>query len=770
MRASTAETIEFFDPDGRPVGSITIYGGEQTLWILDDEEARQYGEERFQLVEGQVYDYSLATPSNKWSLQENSLIVPSRAAQGAGTLSTGSYTGALQLELRNIETDVKAFARVEVRSAKIGYRDDYRQMLEDIADVATELVMSVRSPAQTRVAPDPGRDARTLQQRFEFLKSIVYTREFREALQRVTSAPHRLLEDREEIQDIRRGGKLGRKGIKQIASSGQKRWRVPAEHPLYASMKSLGVDQPSVPAQITRARKHDTVDTAENRFVKYTLALYTNFLEKMKARLGRIETASDQRLYESIEYLQQYLGNHLRHSFFRDISELRTLPLGSPVLQKRAGYREILRAWVKFSIAASLTWTGGDDVYGAGSRNVAALYEYWVFFALLKVVCSVFEIPTPELANLLEVRKDGFGIGLKRGKPIDIRGQYLQGQRKLNIAFSYNRTFPFTSAYSKPGTWTRAMRPDYTLTLWPAEFSDSQEDAEAQELLVHIHFDAKYKLDSLREAFGDSINQNVESVVEEEKQGTYRRGDLLKMHAYHDAIRRTEGAYILYPGNQTENLPLYEEILPSLGAFIFRPQGSGSPIGESEIAEFIRGVARHVCNRLSLIERLGYHRYEALKSHKEPLDSAFPEKEFSSATRAIPLSEHYVLVIPVPNTERAKYILGHQRYALIPPASGKVTPALASARHLLFVVEESGEGIGSLCRVLETPELQVLSQANPTAFTGDETQKEIAALVYRFSPDERFSDMHFNLSGIGLTEAQVWTVEELLKAGADLTT
>ena len=38
---------------------------------------------------------------------------------------------------------------------------------------------------------------------------------------------------------------------------------------------------------------------------------------------------------------------------------------------------------------------------------------------------------------------------------------------------------------------------------------------------------------------------------EQERLGVSRRDDLLKMHAYRDAIRRSAGAYVLFPGTST---------------------------------------------------------------------------------------------------------------------------------------------------------------------------------------------------------------------------
>ena len=84
---------------------------------------------------------------------------------------------------------------------------------------------------------------------------------------------------------------------------------------------------------------------------------------------------------------------------------------------------------------------------------------------------------------------------MKAGKHFAVKGEYLHHNRHLTVQFSYNRTFG-KAEYPKGGSWTKQMRPDYTLSLWPADFG--QNEAEQQELIVHIHFDAKYKVQDLQ--------------------------------------------------------------------------------------------------------------------------------------------------------------------------------------------------------------------------------------------------------------------------------
>ncbi len=115
------------------------------------------------------------------------------------------------------------------------------------------------------------------------------------------------------------------------------------------------------------------------------------------------------------------------------------------------------------------------------------------------------------------------------------------------------------------------MHPDYTLTFWPEDLREAE--AERQELLVHVHFDAKYRVEDIEGLFGAEGADDAADEVE----GNYERQDLLKMHAYRDAIKRSQGAYVLYPwrANAAVKLKGFHEILPGLGAFGVAPDENG---------------------------------------------------------------------------------------------------------------------------------------------------------------------------------------------------
>ncbi len=151
------------------------------------------------------------------------------------------------------------------------------------------------------------------------------------------------------------------------------------------------------------------------------------------------------------DYLIDKLEQFLSHSVFKEISTPTTLPLNSPVFQRKEGYREILRVWLMFDLAAKLVWHGGDDVYSGNKRDVAVLYEYWLFFKLLDIIKEVFKIDSLATENLIEKTNDGLGLKLKQGKYLPVEGVYITETRKLRVEFSYNKTFSGDNKYPDGG-------------------------------------------------------------------------------------------------------------------------------------------------------------------------------------------------------------------------------------------------------------------------------------------------------------------------------
>ncbi len=661
------------------VVQLCIYGREGTLQVLASAVAEQYGESPYQLQEGTEYEYIL--PDGYRLQEEPALVIPSRIHPSQGKIRTGNYTGAWKIGVMR-EDRLCGWVEVEIFPSKMDYRTDYRQMLEEITEYCTEILLQRNSPVMQRLLPEGPQDARTLYQRFAFVRSVVESEEWEYALQKILSAPVTRWSEDQESREVWQAGRLGRSALHHIASARQ-RVPLPAAHRLAGRIGSL-------PARMRFSRAGESADTPENRFVKYVLRSFLIFCEE----LNRLSCVGDRMHRESRQVIVR-LEQWLRHALWQEVGELRILPLDSPVLQRREGYREVLRVWLMFDLASRLIWQGGEDVYTGGRRDVAVLYEYWLFFKLAAVVADVFGLK-PDMGALLQIAEGGLSVRLRRGQHVAVSGVYEHPVRRLNVELSYNRTFRGDRPYPEGGSWTHDMRPDYTLSIWPVGIG--QEQAEREELIVHLHFDAKYRVDRLSDLFEET---GGEEGMETLRTGLYKRADMLKMHAYRDSIRRTAGAFVLYPGvgEGHRRYRTFHEILPGIGAFAIHPSRSSD--GLEELRRFLKEVTEHFLNRTSRREKLSYHTYRVNQEQEEAMVVQERLPELYGEHRGLFADETTVLIGWYRDEQHLRWIVREGLYNLRTggrQGSVKLSPAFTGARYLLLHTKGETE-TGRLLRI-----------------------------------------------------------------------
>jgi predicted component of viral defense system (DUF524 family) len=622
----------------KPGLGLEIEGDADTLFEISDEDVIKFGEAKFQLLEGCFYEYQFTDETIKFKegSKKNAIVSHSKFAKHKGIISPNINVGTHSLE---IEGSSKSLP-IEVRSLKSDYRSDYRYMLESITERCTDLIMQIDSPINQHFETDFNKNPETLYQRFSFVKSLINSLEFEEAIQKIVSNPTTKWEEEHAVKDIRRIRRFNQKNIKQLVTQSN-RMEISSDHFLN---KSYGLT--SIPTKIESTWKTESIDTAENRFIKHALEEFLFFCENCEFKFEKYSTAK----FES-GLLATKISTLLNQSFFKQISRPTSIKLNSPVLQRKSGYKEVLDAWLKFDLAAKLIWEGGDNVYDAGKKDIATLYEYWLFFTLLDLLKEVFEIEPKSIAELIQYDKGQLSLNLKQGTAIPMRGIFKSTTRNLNIQFSYNRSFGGGKTFPNSGSYTTTLRPDYTLSFWPEEITEAK-DAERTELITHIHFDAKYKVKNFYELISKSKDEelseeeNIKLIKEEAdevKKGTFKNQDLLKMHAYKDAIRRTGGAYVLYPGEGTdEPFRGFHELIPGLGAFVLKPNKDQT--GKEELKKFILQVVDNFIDRASQREHTAIKIYDIHQHRKlddDILNQSLPE--YISNKKLIP-SEIFVLI------------------------------------------------------------------------------------------------------------------------------
>lgn len=634
------------------------------------------------------YEWHVDPPLAVVATDPEEIFYPDSGDGLQGRLRPGLATGLLRVVLR-ADDEVLGELELEVRSRKLLYRSEYRWMLRDIADQMTELLMQRFASSAAFFRQDSTRDAVTLYQRFEFLRSLLTSEVMDRALKEIARRPHVAWEEQRDFvkpgQTLRASGQT----VRLMSRPGN---RVPWPDGTL----------PFIPVRIESSRTDATTDTTPNRFVRFAFERWRQVITDLQNALQmQVTSPSLRRAEREIAQTLELLDGVLRSDSLKDVGSLMHFPADSQVLHRREGYRDIFRAYVEFELAAKLSWRNEENAYSAGQRDVAQLYEYWAFLQLAKLI-SQSAGASFDISSVLQAGKDGITIGLRSGDQTVVSGIVSRGGRRLALEFCFNRTF--SRKDSTAGSWAMPMRPDYSLIISAAE-----EEAATFEPVV-LHFDAKYRVSHLRELFGSTVSNKDDVRDGDElsraplRRDGPKRDDLLKMHAYRDAIRRSAGAYVIYPGDDDKEMctayPEYQELLPGLGAFVLRPSSEGSAAGAAVLHGFIEEVLEHVAARLTRHERGRYWLRETYTPYE------IGTRGWTGSAVVSPSDDTSVLLGYVKSVEHWQWIQKRMTYNVrVSGRRGGVEPNAELLYSQLLLLYGPSIDIVALARIVSGPEL-----------------------------------------------------------------
>jgi predicted component of viral defense system (DUF524 family) len=531
-----------------------------------------------------------------------------------GSMNFASYLGTASLEVSRNNVRIGEPLRFEVITRKLEFESEYRNLVESIATHCQQLLLEWGSPTALNVANDPDTRAQILLEQFLFVRHVLGSERLDLFLETIQRHGHSKLERERRWRSTALAD--SRLFVRDPLRFGRD-WLTTAE-------PTLAVAAGMAPFEIVEERKFASFDTPPNRFVKFALQQFHAICEAVIALLDAEQGAA---WLEAVQ-MRDTLDAFLRTGFFDEVGELQRLPLESQTLQKREGYRDILHAWLMLDAAAQIDWPGRNDAYDGTNRDVATLYEYWLYFVLVRAfreklgmqpVADPLARDEDDALPFCCTADDGrLQIHLKQGTTSFSCFRWATDRGELRLHFFYNRRFS-RSPVEKRGTYSRPLRPDYTLVMIPADILESdwrkaEQIAEEQGKIAYLHFDAKYRVENLLQLFGAPGDEVDTEKHASKTTGTFKRADLYKMHTYNEAIRRTVGSYVLYPGDDPKNVEgenrfeRYREIIPGVGAFALKPAANPSedPAGLTHVLEFVSDILAHQLSRFTQSYRFTY--------------------------------------------------------------------------------------------------------------------------------------------------------------------
>ena len=310
-------------------------------------------------------------------------------------------------------------------------------------------------------------------------------------------------------------------------------------------------------------RIENTINTRENRFVKYSLHVLGKKFREVFAEVSSIYKDMD---YDERKALQGYnkLFRQLETaSFFSKVGEFEGFRQESAILQQRNGYSQIYKAWLMLKNSLELV-DGKTDI---GMKKIWELYEIWCFLVMKRLIAKVLGIDLNDTDNIHENKSEMLNTMLKSEMSHSV--EFINSSNGDVVRLEYQHTYNRSSKEFK--TTTTEQRPDIVVTIKkPDGF-----------VLTYL-YDAKYRVQD------DKNDGELDEGVDIDLADYPLPDAINQMHRYRDAIyyaikederprgKEIIGGYILFPGrtegNSIENRYFYKSIKQvNIGAFPLLP-------------------------------------------------------------------------------------------------------------------------------------------------------------------------------------------------------
>lgn len=432
---------------------------------------------------------------------------------------------------------------------------DYDELLADLSRVTAALPFA---PAAATSLPYERTELDTrdvLYHAFVWLRHALLREqdtELHDALEGILRTPHRQLVRTSREVPVELAGRLGARALDDVASG---RWPV-AESRLGFAVNGRRV----LPLRVDEDLARESLDTAENRFVKAFLDECTWVVDRVRRHLGQGDAVLARRVRRDCERLAGIVGAWRRSSVWRDVGTMVHFPAASSVLQRRREYRTILRHHLMLRLGSRVPLDPETARRLLESKDIATLYELWATFTVLDEVTRLLGPPHETHRVVVDHKAASVSWGLV--------ARWGDG-----AALAYNHTYTRNKGFH--GTSRSVfLRPD--IALWvPVGLGAG----------LHL-FDAKFRLDGTLDPDTDD-------------ETSYKRSDLHKMHAYRDAIPTARTAWVLYPG--AEDAAFFDDgrrglasvgagPLAGVGALSLRPDGGRASLRAVLAAGMVKPV------------------------------------------------------------------------------------------------------------------------------------------------------------------------------------
>ena len=307
----------------------------------------------------------------------------------------------------------------------------------------------------------------------------------------------------------------------------------------------------------------NTVNTRENRFVKYSLHVLGKKFREVFSEVSGLSKDMDAEERKNLAEYTRTFRQLETATFFTKVGEFEGFRQESAILQQRSGYSQIYKAWLMLKNSLDLV----DGKMDIGMKKIWELYEIWCFLVMKRLIAKVLDLDLNDSEHVREDKSQMLNTMVKSEMT-----HVVEFDNKANgdvVRLEYQHTYNRSTKEFK--TTTTEQRPDIVVTI-----------RKTDGFVLTYLYDAKYRVQDDKNDC--ELDEGIDIDIAD-----YPLPDAInQMHRYRDAIyyamkederprgKEIIGGYILFPGrtegDAIENRYFYKSIKKvNIGAFPLLP-------------------------------------------------------------------------------------------------------------------------------------------------------------------------------------------------------
>ncbi len=472
--------------------------------------------------------------------------------------NSNNYVGIFNLSFLGIYTPI-----IEIKSNKIDYEEEYNKILLKISELDIDLITRANSffEGTTGFGEELEEDENLLNSKLTLIRTIILSGKLESLYSYFLIKPFtRILPESQkcyswEVDHIELDDYFNELCKNTFTTKSGKSFPLELENNFYI----------------------ETINTVENQFLKYLLEyilrilLLTNYrvtesntklIKEGKLPLINLKVEID----ESIKRCNKILA----YPVFKNISKLTYFPGKSNVLQQKHPYRDLYRIYTLLFYSIKYEDHLLNELLRTSLKDLPKLYEYWCFLTIHDLMNNLFKDYDYKDTEFIKYNSTNFCYEINSDLACIFYSSPETEKIKKKVKLFYQKTYNSDMNIFHGRSYSHSLSPDISIELFIENY-----------LVGIIHFDAKYKLDISR---------------------SYNFIDIDKMHTYKDAIMGSIGAYLLYPGNDTQKFIQEEKLrmpenglFPSVGAFVLNSENESTAFDRLAISALIKSFVEIDC-------------------------------------------------------------------------------------------------------------------------------------------------------------------------------